>query len=86
MKFTEHLLEEINKNGILLTKEFHIYAYDLSSNEILVSEEIGYAPQLTVHTFPGKSALYVLILIFVLFLLHLVKYLNLTCKTYFNNK
>jgi hypothetical protein len=54
MKFTEHLLEEINKNGILLTKEFHVYAYDLSSDEIQVSEEIGYAPQLTVHSFPGK--------------------------------
>jgi hypothetical protein len=54
MKFTEHLLEEINKNGILLTKEFHIYAYDLSSDEIQVSEEIGYAPQLNVHTFPGR--------------------------------
>jgi hypothetical protein len=54
MKFTEHLLEEINKNGNLLTKEFHIHAYDLSSDEIQVSEEIGYAPQISVQTFPGN--------------------------------
>jgi hypothetical protein len=66
MKFTEHLLESINKNGNLLTKEFHIYAYDLSSDEIQVSEEIGYAPQISVHTFPGKSFYFFFLVSFLL--------------------